>query len=364
MAAAGCSGRSTAPVMPSLQTAAAVSDAKGTKALDAAVMAFMKAHQIRAGQLAVVKNGKVLFSHAYTNSSDPKYPKTKPSSIMRIASESKAFSYLAGWRVETDGLVSANTKAFPFLHVKAPLLKSQHPDPNINAITVDELLHLNSGLTGEEPEPDPAGPGPVRSAERGAGNKGPLSVAQFNGFLYGYPLAGVPGATPNQFTNAGYYAIDRVVEQAAHRPYWSYIQKTFLSPIGVHDAVLSHTSRSEKRPNEVTYDSDITNYSVLKPRSNGTVPCPYGGNFLFEVVDSAAVAISTDSYARFIDKYYSPNYPSQSYWTGFMCGTSSYTSFYAKHPTYSFTFNAAINEFSPEDPFVKQIDALVKQIFK
>ena len=76
-----------------------------------------------------------------------------------------------------------------------------------------------------------------------------------------------------------------------------------MTPIGVHDAVLTHTAKANRRPGEVSYDSRPTNYSVLKPRSSAMVPCPYGGNFLFEVVDSAAAAISTESYAKFIDKY-------------------------------------------------------------
>ena len=332
-------------------------------ALDAAVNRFMKANKIQAAQLAVVKNGKLLFSHAYTNSTDPKYPKTSPGSIMRIASESKAFSYIAGLQVVNDGLVSENTAVFPYLKITKPLLKSQNPDPAVNSITVSELLGTTSGITGEEPAPDPAGPGPVRMAELGAKNTGPLSIDQFNRYLYGYPLASVPGTQQNLLTNAGYYMIDRVVERAAKKPYWSYIQTKFLTPIGVHDAVLTRTAKSLRHAGEVTYDSTITNLSVLAPRSTAMVPCPYGGNFLFEVIDNSAVAISTQSYAKFIDKYYSPNYPTYSYWTGYMCGTSSYTAFEAGHSTYSFTFNNTVQEFLPSDPLVVQVAKLVKQLY-
>jgi CubicO group peptidase (beta-lactamase class C family) len=282
---------------------------------------------------------------------------------MRIASESKAFSYIAGLQVVNDGLVSENTAVFPYLKITKPLLKSQQPDPAINSITVNELLDTTSGITGEEPAPDPAGPGPVRMAERGAKNTGPLSIDQFNRFLYGYPLASVPGTVQNLFTTAGYYMIDRVVERAAKKPYWSYIQSKFLTPIGVHDAVLTRTAKPLRHAGEVTYDSTITNYSVLAPRSKAKVPCPYGGNFIFEVIDNAAVAISTQSYAKFIDKYYSPNYPTYSYWTGYMCGTSSYTAFEAGHSTYSFTFNNTVEEFTSSDPFVLQIAKLVKKLY-
>jgi CubicO group peptidase (beta-lactamase class C family) len=360
-------GCSTSIVPASSGSAPASAPAQGTAvtsaALDAAVNRFMTANKIEAGQLAVVKNGKVLFSHAYTNSTDPKYPKTSPGSIMRIASESKAFSYVAGLQVVNDGLVSANAAVFPYLKVTKPLLKSQKPDPNINSITVNELLGTTSGLTGEEPAPDPAGPGPVRTAELGAKNTGPLSIDQFNQYLYGYQLASVPGMEQNLLTNAGYYMIDRVVERAAKKPYWSYIQSRFLTPIGVRDAVLTRTAKSLRHAGEVTYDSTITSPSVLAPRSMAKVPCPYGGNFLFEVIDNAAVAISTQSYAKFIDKYYSPNYTSYSYWTGYMCGTSSYTAFEAGHSTYSFTFNNTVEEFLPSDPFVAQVAKLVKKLY-
>jgi hypothetical protein len=127
--------------------------------------------------------------------------------------------------------------------------------------------------------------------------------------------------------------------------------------------VLTRTAKPLRHAGEVTYDSTITNYSVLAPRSKAKVPCPYGGNFIFEVIDNAAVAISTQSYAKFIDKYYSPNYPTYSYWTGYMCGTSSYTAFEAGHSTYSFTFNNTVEEFTSSDPFVLQIAKLVKKLY-
>lgn len=359
-----CASPGQPPIVPSQMRTASSTVPATSAALDSAVKKYMAAHNIRAGQLAVVKNGKLLFSHAYTNSTNPQYPKTSTTSIMRIASESKSFSFLAGQQVVKDGLVSPSVAAFPYLKINKPLLKTQHPDPNINKITVSELLNLTSGLAGELPTyPDPDGPGPMRAAEIGAGNAGPLSIGQFNEYLYGYALVSVPGTTQNLFTNAGYYMIDRVVEKASGKPYWSYIQTKFLHPIGIRDAIQTHTALGRRHAKEVTYDSTITNLSVLAPRSNAMVPCPYGGNFLFEVVDSVSVALSTQSYAKFVDKYYSPNYKTSSYWTGFMCGTSSFTGFQAGHATYSFTFNNTVNEYSPSDPFVIQIAGLVNKIY-
>lgn len=362
--AAGCT-RTALPVTPSVPRSSSDVTPMTTAALDTAMNKYMASNHIRAGQLAIVRGGKVLFSRGYTKSNDPSYPKTTPTSIMRIASESKAFSYLAGMQVVNDGLVARTKHVFAYLQVGKPLLSSQHPDQQINAITVDQLLNFTSGISGEQSSTntDPAGPGPVRSAEIGAGNSGPLSIAQFTRYLYGYPLQSAPGTTYNNLTNAGYYLINRIVSRASGKPYWTYVQNRFLTPINIHDAVLTRTAAKLRHAGEVKYDSNLTNPSVLDPKSNAQVPCPYGGNFLYEVIDPAAVAISTQSYARFIDKYYSPYYSTASYWTGFMCGSSSYTGFQKGKPTYSFTFNKALHEFGPADPFVKKIAALVKKLY-
>jgi CubicO group peptidase (beta-lactamase class C family) len=268
--------------------------------LDAEVQSFMQQYGIRAGELAIGKAGAVVFSHGYTNSTDPTYAITQPTSIMRIASNSKAFVTGAITKLYAAGTIAPSTLAYPYLGVTQPLLSSQTPDPNANAITVQELVDHTAGLH----NPDEFAPEfNMQSIEIAAGNTGPLTDAQFTAYLYGQPLYSIPGTTV-VYSNEGYYLLARIVEKATGQRYIDWINANLLAPIGIDDAVVSATALSGRRPNEVTYDDPYTGYSVLTPQAYDLVPDTYGGLYVNEVLDGpTTVAVSAQSLAKYAGHY-------------------------------------------------------------
>jgi len=70
--------------------------------MDAYVVALMQHYGIRAGSLAITKNGKLLLSHAYTWA-QPDYPKTTHTTAFRLGSVSKLLCYIAVMQLWDQG---------------------------------------------------------------------------------------------------------------------------------------------------------------------------------------------------------------------------------------------------------------------
>jgi CubicO group peptidase (beta-lactamase class C family) len=305
---------------------------------------FMQQFGIRAGQLAIGKAGTIVFSHGYTNTTDPTYYVTQPDSIMRIASNSKAFVTGAMTLLYASGTISPNTLVYPYLGVTQPLLPTQSPDPNANAITVAELVAHTAGFhndDGSAPEFN------MHAIEIAAGNTGPLTDAQFTADLYGQPLSYVPG-TISIYSNEDYYLLARVIEKATGTPYIDWIDANLLAPIGITDAVVSATAVAGRRPNEVGYDDPFTGLSVLTPQQNNVLPDPYGGLFVYEVLDGpSSIAISSQSLAVYAGHYNvyglggrAPGYARE----GSVNGTTSWMESLADGYDFAFTFNTRVDQ--------------------
>jgi CubicO group peptidase (beta-lactamase class C family) len=329
-------------------------DASATLApLDAIMQNYMAAKGARAAQLAVVdRTGRIIFSHAFTNSADPSYPTTLTSSVMRLASITKTITIAAARQLINAGKLDPATAAFPYLGITSPLLASQTPDSQINAITVQQLINSTSGLPGEGIG-DPTGM--MRQIEIAAHNTGPLSQDQYTHYLYGVRLASTP-ATTAAANNAGFYVLGRVIESASGQRFLDFVNGAMLTPLGIYDAIISQTAVTARPANEVRYDDPGSYLSVLDPTSSTPVPCPDGGALLYEVTDaSSGIAISAESYARFLRHFYGNGART----IGAMCGTASYAETLGNGLAWIVIFNRNTETFSPDSTLVKDIDGVL-----
>lgn len=301
VAASGCNwGSQNIPPGQQIFTIRGESSSLDATALDGEMRAFMEQNGISAGQLAVARSGKILFSHAYTNSALPMYPITETSSIMRVASNSKALVTAAITKLYAAGMLTPDTAVYHYLGVSHALLPSQSPDPQSDTITVKNLIDHKGGL------PDDHGDAPefnMQSIEVAAGLSGPLTKEQFTSYLYGVPLTSKPG-TARVYSNDGYYLLARVIEKAVGQSYFDWVNTNVLAPIGVKDAVVAATALSGRRSNEVFYDDPGTGRSVLTPQLDVRLPWTYGGFTYMEDLDgAAAIVTSAESLAKLAGSY-------------------------------------------------------------
>lgn len=250
---------------------------------------YMLANNVRAGQFAIGRGGKVLFAHAYTNA-DASYMRTRTDSIMRVASVSKAFTSAGITELLKTKKFTLDTKAFPYLGVRETLLKTQVPDPRIEQITIGQLVAHTSGLPGSgQGDPEFA----YRDIERAVGAAGPLTQEQFTRYLYGVHLNSDPGAK-DVYSNVGYYLLGRIIEKASGKKYLEYLNAAVLGPLGIDDVYISATDIAKRLPNEVHYDDDHeTGLSVLQPQTEERLPLPYGGATYWETFDACSAIATT-----------------------------------------------------------------------
>ncbi|HZU12253.1 MAG TPA: serine hydrolase domain-containing protein [Chloroflexota bacterium] len=287
---------------------------------DHAMQRFMQQHAVRAGSLSVLKDGRTVVHRAYTWAAAD-YAVTRPASLFRIASCSKAFTCAAITRLLAGGRLSRHDAVFPLLGITSPAFSQQSPDPRINAITVQDLVNHAGGwndhgqVTALDGTVIPSsGFDPVfriREIAHALGLAVPPTKRQLAEYMYGEPLQFAPGTQDYtsthgaSYSNFGYVLLGLVVEHVTGRSYPGYVRDAILVPLGIHDVYLAHTARERRLPGEVTYDDPGHGLSALRPASSRAVPAAYGGgDFLTETMDAGGgLAMTSFALARFIHTY-------------------------------------------------------------
>jgi CubicO group peptidase (beta-lactamase class C family) len=265
---------------------------------DRMVEQWMDAYAIPAAQLAFRKSGTLLFSHAYTRGSGSL---VTTANVMRLASVSKMTATAAVTQLYASGKLAPGLLAFPYLGITKPLLKSQTPDPNINKVTVQELVDHTGGFHGEGIG-DPLFM--MRDIEVQI-NHEPLTKTQFARYIYGEPLQFVPG-TQSLYSNVGYQLLGMVVEKATGKHFVDYMNRSIMAPLGIANVGLGSTTFTKRNPAEVIPSDPYTGPSVFDLSQNPPLrPFAYeGGNVIWEVADAPAdFETNAESISLFIHTY-------------------------------------------------------------
>src|SRR5258708_22077356 len=105
---------------------------------------FMQAKGVRAAQLAISKQGLILFPRAY-RWAEPGYPVKEPATRFLLANCSKIFLEAAVQCLYTDGKLKPGTQVYPLLGFSGPL------DPRADTITMQQLLDHTRGRYDRSP---------------------------------------------------------------------------------------------------------------------------------------------------------------------------------------------------------------------
>ncbi|MEO3827999.1 serine hydrolase domain-containing protein [Actinomadura sp. B10D3] len=258
-------------------------------AFDTTMKGFMQSRDITCGQLAVVRNGKLVLSRGYTwNVSTA--PVTQPTSLFRIASVSKPITATAVLRLVQDGKLKLTDRPATLLGL------STAADPRLEDVTVLRLLQHLGGWD-REISPDPVFADWVIS--QGYGKPLPISQADIMRYASAQKLDHAPGST-YAYANYGYTLLGQIIEKITGQEYADYVQRTVLAPLDIQRMRLGASRASGT--GEVEYDSDRIVTTILDS-SGKKVPAPYG-LFNLENLDSAAGWTATAmDLTRFVGVY-------------------------------------------------------------
>jgi CubicO group peptidase (beta-lactamase class C family) len=249
--------------------------------------------------VAVVRQGKLVFTKGWGTADLARSEPLRPDHLFRIASVSKLVTGVAALKAAEEGLLDVNAGAFDIL---SGFLPSSGSDPRIGQISVWHLMHHTSGWTYYG---YPTGP-LFRSGEiaQALGAPLPLDSDELVRWVATQALAFDPG-TGFAYTNIGFVVLARVIEQSTGFAYEDFAQRFVLQPAGITTARLGGTTRSQRLPGEVEYESfqDPIWTSVFDGSSPVSEPA-YGGinmtgfdgstAWVMSVVDMARLAAATD----------------------------------------------------------------------
>lgn len=271
-------------------------------ALDEAMRSLVTAWNLPGAQLAVAREGRLVFERGYGFADIEANIPVQPDHLFRIASVSKTITTVGILRLVESGELSLADRVFPLLDLTPP--PGAVLDPRLDDITVEHLLiHAggwNSGASGD-PQYLPL----CQVAASMFGEPGPPAPETIIRFMLGSPLDFDPG-TASIYSNFGFNVAGRVIELVSGQKYEAFIQEQVLEPAGISTMRLGKTSLTERADGEVRYYQP-PEYPATVPSvypGEGYVPFAYG-SFYMDAMDAHGGWIASASdllrYATAID---------------------------------------------------------------
>jgi CubicO group peptidase (beta-lactamase class C family) len=330
----------------------------GTDAyLDKLVVNFMVTYHVPNAQLAVSSGGKTIFSHAYTYKGVAASTTTR-NTMMRLASNSKAWTDGALYNLIKAGKVNPNAKVFAYLGITKPLPAHSKADPRVYDITIEDMIQHKSGWDDSVPPYyDPTFN--MRSIALALGLKRAVNAEEYVQYQLHEPLQEAPGTT-YAYCNFCYTVLGMVIAKASGMTYGEYLAGKVGKPLKIDNVKLSPTI-GKRLKDEVAkyYSSASPGLSAIYVTSNKPWPQPYSGDgMILEIAGGAsAVATNADSMLAFMNKYliWGVGTPEpQADWAreGSMPGTNTWAEQLPNGKNFSFLVNTRSYVYAGSQPTV------------
>jgi len=283
--AAGLAGVAMASGFPGAGEACGAGEAGlDPSAFDREMARFMEARKVPGGALAVVKEGRLVYSKGYGMADREKGIAATPRTLFRIASISKPITGIAVMKLAEEGRLDLDAKAFGLLGIEPTANARGRTDARLARISVRQLLHHTGGWDRGRSFDPMFRPDRIAAA-LGVGR--PPDARAVIRYMLGKPLDFDPG-TRYAYSNFGYCVLGRIVEKITGRNYGEYVGEAVLKPMGVARMRLGRSLEGGRAPDEARYymaEGAKSTVPSVFPEVRGEVPWPYGG-FCLEAMDA------------------------------------------------------------------------------
>jgi hypothetical protein len=263
--------------------------------LDQIMQRFMQANGVRAAQLAVGKDGIIIFSRAYTWA-EPGYRITESFTRFLLAGCSKIFLEAAVQSLYDENKLKPTTAIYPLLGFSDPL------DTRSDSITIQQLLDSSAGYDEVRSGFNPTFS--MRSIALELGLTHPVTKLDVARYMYGRMLDFAPGRDQKD-SDYAYLLAGVVVEHITGETYIDYVNKRLLTPVGFSKVKVMSTSRSERTSDDAIAEDQGFGLSPIDLRSQSPVPCVYGGNGQINEVGDAnyGIGAAAETVTGFIHRH-------------------------------------------------------------
>lgn len=224
--ACGASASPTVPAVPAggVGRHASAIDPAVTRRIDADVQRVMQRFQVPGAAIAVIVDGKPLYSNAYGLRDRERALPVRPDTPFEIGSITKQFTAAAIVQLQEAGK----------LQLDDPLARYLPHAPHASEVSLRQLLTHTSGLhdyfDGPEAEVDDL-------VTR------PIDFEHLIARIADQPLDFPPG-TRWSYSNTGYALLGKVIETVSGERYRDYLQRHMLAPLGMtHTFTLADNDR-------------------------------------------------------------------------------------------------------------------------
>jgi CubicO group peptidase (beta-lactamase class C family) len=198
-------------------------------AIDSAIEAYVKDHDLRGAALAVVQGTRLVYAKGYTWAEpSPIYPDVLATTLFRLASVSKSFAAIAMWRLfQLQPNITLDTRLQSVLNLKQPN-GSPPKDSRFAAIRLRHLLESTSGLPQSLLYHS-------KNAAAAAGASLPATQLQLARYGCGFDLSADPGSTMNVvYGNFDYFLLSQVIAKLANTSSFEQaLQQLVGTPLGL-----------------------------------------------------------------------------------------------------------------------------------
>jgi CubicO group peptidase (beta-lactamase class C family) len=206
----------------------------------------MIGNRIRAGSLAIARNGKLVYAKGFTWA-ESGYPVTQATTRFRYASVSKAMTSIAMMQLlqkGSFGRAGLTTSVQSILNVRTPS-GALPVDARWSQIKLDNLLCQASGVSGGASEP---------MTVAAYGKDLPMTKSQWVGYVAGQGMNATPG-TMWDYQNVNFTMLGQVIEKKTATGYGQAVLDNVMTPLGLTRPRLGRSLAANRLAGEALYDT-------------------------------------------------------------------------------------------------------------
>lgn len=193
-------------------------------AVDAAMVDYMRRHDVPGGVLAVAREGRLVLARGFGFTDRSGATPIAPDQIMRWGSVSKPIAGIAALKLVEDGVLSLDDLPFQTIPGLTPL-GGETPDDRIAGITLGHLMNHAGGWDDERAVDS-------RLWQDGVNRDGVRDQRQLIRYGLGVPLDHDPGTT-YAYSNYATQVVAEHIAAATGTDFESWVQANVFAPLGV-----------------------------------------------------------------------------------------------------------------------------------
>src|SRR5262245_21196197 len=216
---------------------------------DREIQKFMQARNIPGGAVAVVKDGRLVYTRGYGWAERENKVPVKPTSLCRIASSSKPLTAVAVLKLVEEQKLKLDAPVWGLLDLPSWVSGGKIAEDRWRQITVRHLLQHTAGWDRDK-RFDPM----FRSRQiaKSLGVPSPAAPRGIIRYMLGQPLDFDPG-TRYAYSNFGYCVLGRLIEKMAGTSCPTFVQQRVLAPIRIRQMRIGASLADKRAEGEVRY---------------------------------------------------------------------------------------------------------------